>query len=281
MDRKKFIHTGIASAALLGIGKLANSKPELNQVGFEHLPNKEIKTMKTILHKADTRGYANHGWLNSHHSFSFANYYNPERMQFGALRVLNDDIVSPSMGFNTHPHNNMEIISIPLSGDLEHKDSMGNTQIIKQGDIQIMSAGKGIQHSEKNKNSDKEVKFLQIWVLPKELNIQPRYDQKTFSSSNFKNKLTQIVSPAGDAEGIDIHQNAWFSMGELDKDFKTSYQIKQKNNGAYFFVLEGIVWVNNQLLEKRDGYGIWDTDKIEIKADSNSKILIIDVPMDV
>lgn len=284
MDRKKFIKSGILTsiaglAAVKAVNNLEN-KP-IENVGFEHLPNKEVKTMKSILHKAVSRGHANHGWLDTHHTFSFANYYNPERMSFGVLRVLNDDVVAPAMGFNTHPHNNMEIISIPLEGDLEHKDSMGNTQIIKQGDIQILSAGTGITHSEKNKNNDKAVKFLQIWVLPKSQNISPRYDQKTFEKNDFKNKLTQIVSPAGDEEGIDIYQDAWFSMGEFEKDFKTEYKIKRKGNGAYFFVLEGDVWIDGQLLNKRDGFGIWDTESITIKADKDSKLLVIDVPMEV
>ena len=174
--------------------------------------------MKTTLHKADTRGHANHGWLNSYHTFSFGSYHNPDRMSFGVLRVLNDDEVGAGMGFGTHGHSNMEIISIPLEGDLEHKDDMGNTTVIRQGDIQAMSAGSGIQHSEKNKSHDRQVKFLQIWILPNKANVTPRYDQITLASDSLKNNLQQIVSPNADDEGICIHQNAWFSLGEFDKD---------------------------------------------------------------
>ena len=175
--------------------------------------------MKKVIHKAATRGHANHGWLNSYHSFSFAGYYNPERIHFGALRVLNDDSVAAGMGFGTHPHDNMEIISIPLSGDLKHKDSMGTEATIKQGDIQVMSAGTGISHSEMNANKDKEVKFLQIWVFPNKKNVQPRYGQITLDESKMKNNLLQVVSPNADDEGVWIHQDAWFSMGRLDEGF--------------------------------------------------------------
>lgn len=234
----------------------------------------------TVLHKADTRGHANHGWLDSHHTFSFANYYNPERMHFGVLRVLNDDIVAPGRGFGTHPHDNMEIISIPLSGDLEHKDSMGNTTVIKQGDIQVMSAGTGIQHSEYNKNQDKDVRFLQIWLFPNQGNVTPRYDQLSLDTEKMKNKLLQVLSPHADDEGVWIHQEAWFSLGHLDKDFKTTYTLKNKDkNGVYAFVIDGDVTVNGQSLNKRDGLGIWSVDKLDISADSNARLLLMEVPM--
>src|SRR6188508_2139805 len=160
----------------------------------------------TVLHKANTRGHADHGWLNAYHSFSFASWYNPDRIQFGTLRVLNDDTVAPGMGFGTHPHDNMEIISIPLEGDLEHKDSMGNTTVIRNGDIQVMSAGSGIQHSEYNKNKDQSVKFLQIWVFPNKKNVTPRYDQITLNINDRHNKLQQIISPNVDDAGVWIHQ---------------------------------------------------------------------------
>ena len=167
----------------------------MEQVGFNHLPNNESKTMNTVLHKANTRGHANHGWLQANHSFSFANYYNPERMHFGVLRVLNDDTIAPAMGFPTHPHDNMEIITIPLEGDLEHKDNMGNGTIIKNGDIQVMSAGTGITHSEFNANKETPCKLLQIWLFPNKKNVTPRYDQITIRQLAKKNSLYQVLSP--------------------------------------------------------------------------------------
>jgi len=235
--------------------------------------------MKTIMHKSDTRGKANFGWLNSYHSFSFGNYYNPERMNFGALRVLNDDMVSSGMGFGKHPHDNMEIISIPLEGDLEHKDSMGNTTIIKQGDIQVMSAGTGVFHSEYNKNSDKEVKFLQIWVTPNKKNVTPRYDQIAIENKNIKNELYQILSPNPDDNGVWIHQNAWFHLGELETEHLQTYTLKDKKNGVYAFVLEGSVTIEDKVLEKRDGLGVWDVEQIKIKSNQASKILLMEVPI--
>src|SRR5690554_5802012 len=206
MNRKKFrsnvFLTGVFGAIAPQALKAEESKPTnstydklMQQVGFNHLPNKNIKTMNTIIHKAETRGSANHGWLNSYHTFSFANYYNPERMNFGVLRVLNDDQVAAGQGFGTHPHDNMEIISIPLEGDLQHTDSMGNVAVIKEGDVQILSAGTGITHSEYNKNNDKEVKFLQIWVLPKERNLKPRYSQISLDNIAKENAFYQILSP--------------------------------------------------------------------------------------
>jgi redox-sensitive bicupin YhaK (pirin superfamily) len=233
----------------------------------------------TILHKAETRGHANHGWLNSMHTFSFANYYNPERMQFGALRVLNDDTVEAGMGFGKHPHDNMEIISIPLEGDLEHKDSMDNVSVIKYGDIQVMSAGTGIFHSEFNRNRDKRVKFLQIWVMPNKKNVTPRYDQITLNSADRHNKLQQILSLSPEDPGVWIYQNAWFNLGQFDKGVSADYTIKAKGNGVYAFILSGDVTINDQQLNTRDGYGLWDVDKISIKADTDAEFLLMDVPM--
>lgn len=234
----------------------------------------------TVLHKAATRGHANHGWLNSYHTFSFAGYYNPERMNFGVLRVLNDDTVDGGMGFGTHPHDNMEIISIPLEGDLEHKDSMGTTAVIKHGDIQAMSAGTGIYHSEYNKNAGQAVKFLQIWVLPNQKNVEPRYDQISLNIADRHNHFQQILSPNKDDAGIWIHQDVWFSLGKFDKDFKTDYQIKQKSNGIYAFVIKGDVSINGQALNERDGFGIWDIESIHVEANSNgTEVLLMDVPM--
>ncbi len=288
MDRKDFLKKGlmgtgmfVATAALGNVIK--NDVDELNElevIGFNHLPNTTSTIMETmVLHKSDTRGHADHGWLNSHHTFSFANYYNPERMHFGVLRVLNDDTVSAGMGFGTHPHDNMEIISIPLEGDLEHKDSMGNVAVIKNGDIQVMSAGTGIQHSEYNKNSDKLTKFLQIWVFPNKRNVEPRYDQITLKEEDRTNKLQQILSPSADDEGVWIHQDAWFHLGKFDKDFSADYTVKRTGNGVYAFILSGDVTINGQALNTRDGLGMWDVETLTIKADSNAEFLLMDVPM--
>ncbi|MDO9040383.1 MAG: pirin family protein [Bacteroidota bacterium] len=234
----------------------------------------------TILHKAVTRGDANHGWLHSRHTFSFANYYNPERMHFGVLRVLNDDFVEAGMGFGTHAHDNMEIISIPLEGDLEHKDSMGNVTVIKNGDVQVMSAGTGITHSEYNKNKDKPVKFLQIWVFPNRKNEKPRYDQITLNLADRRNKLQQILSPNAGDEGVWIHQDAWFHLGKFDEGFSIDYSIKKNGNGVYAFVLKGDITIDETVLNERDGLGIWNTDKISIKANSqDAEILLMEVPM--
>ncbi len=235
--------------------------------------------MKTILHKANTRGHANHGWLNSYHTFSFAGYYDPERVHFGKLRVLNDDTVAPGRGFGTHPHDNMEIISIPLSGDLEHKDSMGNTTVIKQGDVQVMSAGTGVFHSEYNKNKDQEVKFLQIWVFPNKKNVEPRYDQISISDIAEKNSFYQILSPNADDKGVWIHQDAWFHIGDLDEGANTEYAIHKDGNGVYAFVLDGDVEIGGQSLSTRDGLGILETEKFQVKASSPARVLLMEVPM--
>lgn len=235
--------------------------------------------MNTVLHKAETRGKANHGWLNSNHTFSFANYYNSERMNFGVLRVLNDDTVSAGMGFNTHPHDNMEIISIPLEGDLEHKDSMGNVAVIKEGDVQVLSAGTGVTHSEYNKNDDKEVKFLQIWIFPKQKNVTPRYDQISIRDIAKENEFYQVLSPNKDDQGVWINQDAWFHIGNFTEGNEDEYRIKKDGNGVYVFVLEGEIDINNQILSKRDGLGIWNIDSIKVKATKNTRVLLMEVPM--
>lgn len=240
---------------------------------------KHAENMKTVLHKASTRGHANHGWLKSHHSFSFANYHNPDRMNFGVLRVLNDDFVEGGKGFGTHPHDNMEIISIPLKGDLEHKDSMGNTTVIKEGDIQVMSAGTGIFHSEYNKNQNKSVQFLQIWLLPNKKDVSPRYDQLSIQEIEKDNHLIQILSPNKEDQGVWAYQDAWFHIGSFNAEVSTSYEFKKKGNGLYVFVLEGSVEVEGQLLDKRDGFGIWKTSNVGIKAIGNSRVLFMEVPM--
>jgi redox-sensitive bicupin YhaK (pirin superfamily) len=233
-----------------------------------------------VLHKANTRGHANHGWLESYHTFSFANYQNSERMNFGVLRVLNDDRVNQGMGFGKHPHDNMEIISIPLEGDLEHQDSMGNTTVIKEGDIQAMSAGTGIFHSEYNKNKDQIVKFLQIWIYPNKKNVAPRYDQVTLNLADRHNKLQQILSPNPEDAGVWVHQDTWFHVGKFENDFSASYELKKPGNGIYAFVLKGDFTLGNIALKERDGLGIWDTAAITITANSaNAEILLMEVPM--
>ena len=232
------------------------------------------------IRKSGDRGYYDHGWLKTLHSFSFANYYDPERIHFGALRVLNDDVIDGGMGFGTHPHENMEIISIPLEGDLEHKDSMGNTAVIHHGDVQVMSAGTGVYHSEFNKNRDKKVKLLQIWVFPNKRNVTPRYDQITLNPSDRKNKFQQIVSPNPDDVGVWIHQNAWFSLGSFDKDLSQDYKLHDTRNGVYAFVIKGSVTVNNQKLDTRDGLGIWNVDSLNITAlEPDTEVLLMEVPM--
>lgn len=235
--------------------------------------------MTTILHKSNTRGIANHGWLNSRHSFSFAEYYEPTRMNFGTLRVLNDDIVAAGMGFGRHPHSNMEIISIPTFGDLKHADSMGNETIIKQGDIQVMSAGTGVAHSEMNANKDKEVRFFQIWLMPNKTGATPRYGQYTMDVAKLHNNLHTVLSPNPDADGVWIHQDAWFSLGHLDKGFTTNYTVKKSGNGVYAFVVEGDITINDISLNRRDGLGIVDAESFNITADSTAQVLLMEVPM--
>ncbi len=237
--------------------------------------------MKRVLHKADTRGLADHGWLQSRHTFSFANYHNPERMGFGLLRVLNDDIVQPSKGFDTHPHKNMEIVSIPISGELRHQDSMGNTQHIRAGEVQIMSAGTGITHSEYNGSDSELVAFLQIWVLPKFQNIEPRYGQQLFSCNDRKNKFQIVVSPDKDSNdnAIRINQDAWFLQGDFATGQTGSYRIKREGNGMYFFVIEGTVTIADEQLQRRDAIGFEDATKIDFKVAEDCQLLIIAVPM--
>ncbi len=234
----------------------------------------------TVLHKANERGHADHGWLNAYHSFSFANWYNPDKVQFGVLRVLNDDTIAPGMGFGTHPHDNMEIITIPLEGDLAHKDSMGNAEIIKFGDVQVMSAGTGIRHSEFNPNEDKRTKLLQIWLFPNKRNVEPRYQQITLDVNDRQNKLQQILSPNPEDSGVWIHQDAWFHMGKFEKGITKTYNVKRNENGVYAFVISGSITINGQVLETRDALGITKTEILEITATSDAEILLMDIPME-
>jgi len=289
MDRKSFIKNSIV-AGIAGsiLAKSGNTEPKatstydklMDQVGFNHLPNKETEaTMNTVLHRANTRGMANHGWLEARHSFSFANYRNPERMNFGVLRVLNDDKIAPARGFGTHPHDNMEIISIPLAGALEHKDSMGNGAVVQHGDVQVMSAGTGITHSEFNANKDQDMKLLQIWLFPNKRNVTPRYDQISIKDIHKENEFYQVLSPSKDDQGVWIHQDAWFHFGEFSNETATNYKINKTGNGVYAFVIEGSAEIAGQALEPRDGFGIWDVADFSIKADKGSRILLMEVPM--
>jgi redox-sensitive bicupin YhaK (pirin superfamily) len=234
----------------------------------------------TVLHKASSRGHADHGWLNAYHSFSFASWYNPERIQFGMLRVLNDDTVAAGMGFGTHPHDNMEIITIPLEGDLAHKDSMGNSSTIKTGDVQVMSAGTGIQHSEFNPNADLQTKLFQIWLFPKYRNVEPRYQQITLDVAQQKNSFAQILSPNPEDEGVWIHQDAWFYLSDFEANFSKKLALQKQSNGFYIMNIEGEIEVNGEKLEKRDAIGIWETNEIEINANTNSRFLIMEIPME-
>ncbi|MDX9892340.1 MAG: pirin family protein [Bacteroidales bacterium] len=233
----------------------------------------------TIIHKANTRGFANHGWLKTHHTFSFANYYNNERVHFGMLRVLNDDWIEGGKGFGTHPHDNMEIITIPLSGAIAHKDSMGNSSVIQHGEVQVMSAGTGITHSEFNADGSMPVTILQIWVFPNQREVEPRYDQIKLDPSMRKNKLQQILSPNPDDEGVWIYQNAWFHLADMDQNLELEYPLKQKENGVYAFVIKGDITINGENLQERDGMGIWNIDKLDIKANSQAEVLLMEVPM--
>lgn len=291
MNRKEFITksvlAGVFSLFAPPTLKSLNAKEKSdddffkNHVGFNHLPNKEIKTMNTVLHKANTRGHANHGWLDAKHTFSFANYHNPERMHFGVLRVLNDDKIAPGMGFGTHPHDNMEIITIPLEGDLEHKDNMGNGTVIKNGDVQIMSAGTGITHSEYNANKDQDVKLLQIWLFPNKKNVAPRYDQISLKDEQKENQFYQILSPIKEDAGVWIYQNAWFSMGDFTEKTTLNYHLHSHKNGIYAFIINGNASIESQNLYARDGFGIWNTNKISIMAEKGAKILLMEVPMNI
>ncbi len=238
--------------------------------------------MQQIIHRASERGNANHGWLNAHHSFSFAGFYNPQKMNFGVLRVLNDDIIAGGRGFGTHPHDNMEIITIPLEGDLTHKDSMGNAATIHHGDVQVMSAGTGIEHSEYNHNADKELKLLQIWMFPNQRNVEPRYDQISLNQAERHNKLQQILSPNQNDEGVWVHQEAWFHLGIFESEHEINYKIKSQNNGVYAFVISGSFEINGQTLNKRDAIGVWNSEEINFQSKTNgSEILLMDMPMEI
>lgn len=237
--------------------------------------------MKKVIHKSDSRGYADHGWLKSHHTFSFAGYHDQNRMNFGALRVLNDDLVQPKMGFGTHPHKNMEIISIPLKGALSHKDNMGNKRAIEVGEVQVMSAGTGLTHSEFNDSGSDEVNFLQLWIIPKEMNVKPNYQQKKFDEKLRKNAIQTLVAPKNNLvdEALPISQQAYIYRTDLDKGSSIDIRLKDENNGFYIFILEGKVRVEEEQLSKRDAIGISETESVRIEGAEDCEVLIIEVPM--
>lgn len=237
--------------------------------------------MNTIIHRSESRGHANHGWLNAKHSFSFASWYDPNKIHFGALRVLNDDEVAAGMGFGKHPHDNMEIITLVQEGALEHKDSMGNGSVMQANDVQVMSAGSGVFHSEINHNKTEPVKLFQIWVFPDKGQVTPRYDQKTFPPEGRKNQWQEVIKPDTQQEGdaIYIHQQAWFNLADMDYDTELTYSLKKEGNGVYLLVIEGDIEVAGEKLNRRDAIGITNFNKIEIKAHSNARILLMDVPM--
>lgn len=262
MNRRSFILTNaLAFTALETLGKTLN------------------KGVHMITHSSESRGLANHGWLKSRHTFSFADYYNPERMGFGALRVINDDSVDAGMGFGTHPHRDMEIISIPLEGALAHRDSEGNSTVIKKGEVQIMSAGTGIAHSEYNASQTEPVKFLQIWVLPKKLGIKPRYEQKAFTHEERKNKISMVVSPDGRNGSVTINQNAFFSLTDIDGGKSVTYERQSGSNGVYVFVLNGEVEIEGKTFKTRDGVGIQDFNSLKISGQKDSEVLLMEVPV--
>jgi redox-sensitive bicupin YhaK (pirin superfamily) len=237
--------------------------------------------MKTIIHRSENRGHANHGWLNAKHSFSFASWYDPNKLHFGALRVLNDDEVAPGMGFGKHPHDNMEIITLVQDGALEHKDSMGNGSVMRADDVQVMSAGTGVFHSEFNASKEDHLRLFQIWLFPDKGNVTPRYDQRTFIHEGRQNKWQEVIKPDTQEEGdaIFIHQQAWFSFADIDEGLTLSYASKKAGNGAYLFVIEGDIEVAGEKLKRRDAIGITDFETVDVKALSNARILVMDVPM--
>lgn len=237
---------------------------------------------KNVLHKADSRGKTENEWLVSEKTFSFGDYYDPDRIQFGTLRVLNDDTLEAEKGFGVHPHDNMEIISIPLEGSLEHEDSLGNKLVIKSGEIQVMSAGTGLMHSEFSKNNEELGKFLQIWIYPRKRNVSPRYDQITLDPAKSKNRFQQILSPNADDEGVWIYQDAWFHLGNFENAAETQYQIRKKGNGVYAFIIKGSAEIDGQELGERDGFGVQDISELKITTTSeNTEILLMEIPMEI
>ncbi len=232
-----------------------------------------------VIHQADSRGRSDLGWLQGRHTFSFAEYRDPNRTRFGLLRVINDDVIQPSGGFGTHPHDNMEIVTVPLSGELRHEDSMGNVQYIRAGEVQAMSAGSGLTHSEFNASDTEPANLLQIWVFPKARDIEPRYSQKAFAPEARHNRLQNIVSPHADDEGVLINQDAWFWLGDFDAGEQLVYNRKRPENGIYLFVIEGGVTTSGEVLGNRDGFALADNRQLDVAINRDSKLLIMDVPL--
>lgn len=279
MKRNKFLKKSLFGIfAGISFSSLSKSKIKRN-IGFNHMPNLENTSVNTVIHRANTRNSADFGWLKVNHTFSFANYYNPERMNFGVLRVLNDDVIAAGKGFDTHPHKNMEIITIPLEGKLRHKDDMGNEGIISDTDIQVMSAGKGVYHSEFNADENKEVKVLQIWLHPNKNHVEPRYQQISLNDIYIKNEFFQILSPEKNDQGVWIHQNSWFYIGDFDSLKTINYSIKNSKNGIYCFIIKGAASIEGNRLGRRDAIGIWNTDSVNISAANGTKVLLMEVPM--
>ena len=236
--------------------------------------------MKKTIHPAESRGHANHGWLKANHSFSFASWYDPARIHFGAIRVLNDDTIAPGAGFPTHPHDNMEIITIPLSGILEHKDSMGNVAQIKTGEVQVMSAGTGVTHSEYNGSQTEELKLFQIWLFPNKKDVTPRYDELKLKVEDRKNKFQQILSPSPDDDGVWIHQQAWMHMISMEADTDQVYQFKSTGSGVYVMVISGTIEIDGSILKDRDAIGIWEAEQFKVTSKNAADLLLIEVPME-
>ncbi len=234
--------------------------------------------MQTVIHKAEDRGHANHGWLNAHHSFSFAGYYDPSKIRFGALRVLNDDIIDAGMGFGTHPHDNMEIITIPLEGAVKHADNTGHSEIISVNEVQVMTAGRGIEHSEFNASKTEPLKLLQIWIFPDENNLDPGYSQHRFQPEEFYNQLKTIVGGRKVTGPLNIHQNAVLSLGQFEKGKFFEYQLSDSNNGVYLFLIEGVIRINDTTLSKRDAMGIWETESFSASIEEDSHVLLLELP---
>jgi quercetin 2,3-dioxygenase len=234
--------------------------------------------MKTVYHPSASRGHASWGWLETRHTFSFANYYDPERVHFGMLRVLNDDFIAGGGGFDLHPHDNMEIATIVLEGELEHRDSMGHAMPIRADEVQVMTAGTGIFHSEYNRSQDVPLKLLQIWVFPEKKNITPRYDQKAFDPADRKNRWQTLISP-DEPGSLRLSQQARFSRIALDAGSNAEYKLHADGHGAYVFIIDGQVEAGGHLLEKRDGLGISETSSFPLKALADAEVLVIEVPM--
>lgn len=272
MKRRNFISMATAGALVLGTGNL------IARNLMSSSTNTKGGAMKTLFHAESSRGKANYGWLDTNYSFSFSNWYNPERMGFGKLRVLNDDIILPGYGFDTHPHKDMEIITIPLEGALEHKDSMDHSSVIRKGEVQVMTAGSGIYHSEFNHSKEEKCDLFQLWIIPREVGLKPRYDQKMYDINDRIDKIQTVVNPDNEG-GLFIHQDAWLSLAAPQKGKTLEYQIKREGNGVYIMQIEGSSKIAGKDMSKRDAIGIWDTDKINIEATEDSDILIIDVPM--